>query len=466
MSKNTSQVRKHTASSETKITEKYHRDLVSFINKKSEKKTHSLCFYLVKYFLDKKINSVKSDDLLNHVVSIFRKNPEALVTNSDEVFKNERGLKTTFTKLINKNTIFRHISPEKVYKLNEQEALIYLKSAYYYDNKGKDYKTPFKFRSRNKKLDLDEKEKKSGGLIKPKFKFKKEEEEDENITIKKEIINIKEEDKQPSSEESVQIKKEELKIKEESNEKEESAEDDEQFRFDAIIEQFNGKLYNDFFISFSEQGLYEQLQEKIEKLLEKSENSPDDKISNNINNNLMEQIEFSNKIKKIQTILNALNKNKERYDQLIIDFENKKSNMLLYVKLLKFKKMEMKLFKEINQNNELSKHNMIKEVKAIYDFDKKRHDFVFQQMNNLYNELKIIIQNARQNKINAKNEFIDLVENNMSKFENAHEFCELKENFKDNNSSIEKDISMAEKMFQKYNNLIGVFDDKMKSKIY
>ena len=300
MSNNTSQIRKHITSSETKITEKYHRDLVSFINKKSEKKTHSLCFYLVKYFLDKKINSIKSDDLLNHVLSIFRKDPVAIITNSDEVFKNERGLKTTFTKLINKNTIFRHSSPEKVYKLNEQAALIYLKSAYYYDNKDKDYKTPFKFRSRNKKLDLDEEEKKSGDLIMPKFKFKKEEEEDENVTIKKEKINIKEEDKQPSSEESVQIKKEEIKIKEESNEKEESAEDDEQFRFDAIIEQFKGKLYNDFFISFSEQGLYEQLQEKIEKLLEKSKNSSEDKISNNINNNLMEQIEFSNKIKKIQ----------------------------------------------------------------------------------------------------------------------------------------------------------------------
>ena len=131
----------------------------------------------------------------------------------------------------------------------------------------------------------------------------------------------------------------------------------------------------------------------------------------------------------------------------------------------------MNLFKKINQNNELCKHNMIKEVKAIYDFDKKRHDFVYDQMNNLYNELKIILQNARQNKINAKNEFIDLVENKMSKFENSYEFYELKENFKNNNNnnnnpSIEKDIIMTEKIFQKYNKLIGVLDDKMKQNTY
>ena len=469
MSNNASQIRNHCFSTVKISAEKCHRDLASFINKNLEKKSHSLCFCLVKYFLDKKINSIKSDDLLNHVLSVFRKNPETLVTNSDEIFKNERILKTTFTKLINKNTIFEHTSTEKEYKLNEQEALIYLKSAYYYNDKDKDYKTPFKFGSRNKKSGIDEKEKKGGDLIKPKFKFKKEEEEDEKVKIKNEKKNIKTEDKQPSSEERVQIKKEGIKIKEEYNEKEESVEDDEQFRFDAIIEQFKGKLYNDFYISFSEQGLYEQLQEKIEKLLEKSKNSSDDKLSNNINNSLVEKIEFSNKIRKIKTILNELNKNKERYDQLIIDFENKKSNMLLYIKLLKFKKMEMNLFKKINQNNELCKHNMIKEVKAIYDFDKKRHDFVYDQMNNLYNELKIILQNARQNKINAKNEFIDLVENKMSKFENSYEFYELKENFKNNNNnnpSIEKDIIMTEKIFQKYNKLIGVLDDKMKQNTY
>ena len=465
MSQNTSQRRKNNCVSEIKSKEniKCHKDLITLLDKNAENKNHTMCFYLIKFFIDKKIHSISSNILLTHILNIFRKYPENLITKTDEVFKNERSIKTTFTKLINKNIIFEYVANEKKYKLNEKKALKYLRTIYYFNN-SKDYKTPMKYGTKSKKLQREERENNLNTLVRPIFKIKKEENEDENIMVKKEKVIIKEEEKEGKSEERVQIKKEELSIKEESKIKEEDIyTDDDEFQFDTIIELFKGKLYNDFFQSFSEQGLYEQLQEKVEKLLEKIQNSSDVNNSvNNVNNNT-DQNEFIIKIKRLQASLNELNKNKEKYVQLILDFENKKKNLILYIKLLKFKKHVIKLAKEIISNDELSNCNMVKEAKAIYDYDKKRHDFVYEQLINSFNELKTHFKNSVQNKNNIKNEFIDFVEKNFINLENPSEFCELKDNFKNENySSIDKEDIITEKIFQKYNKLLTEFDDKMK----
>ena len=76
-------------------------------------------------------------------------------------------------KQINKNIIFEYVANEKKYKLNEKEALKYLRTIYYFDNR-KDYKTPMKYGTKSKKLQKEERENNLNTLVRPIFKIKKE----------------------------------------------------------------------------------------------------------------------------------------------------------------------------------------------------------------------------------------------------------------------------------------------------
>ena len=130
-----------------------YKKLKSLLNKNINNMSHSMSYYIIKFFVDKKIHSTSLKDLLNNIINIFNKNPESIVTNTDEEFTSQRGIKVTFTKLINKNLIINYNSNSNICKLNEIEAINYLKSykIHYRKNKN-DSRTPIKLSSKSEKL--------------------------------------------------------------------------------------------------------------------------------------------------------------------------------------------------------------------------------------------------------------------------------------------------------------------------
>jgi hypothetical protein len=130
-----------------------YKKLKSLLNKSINNISQSMSYYIIKFFVDKKIHSTSLKDLLNNIINIFNKNPESIVTNTDEEFTSKRGIKVTFTKLINKNLIINYKSNSNICKLNEIEAINYLKSykIHYRKNKN-DCRTPIKLSSKSEKL--------------------------------------------------------------------------------------------------------------------------------------------------------------------------------------------------------------------------------------------------------------------------------------------------------------------------
>ena len=440
-----------------------YKKLKSLLNKNINNMSHSMSYYIIKFFVDKKIHSTSLKDLLNNIINIFNKNPESIVTNTDEEFTSQRGIKVTFTKLINKNLIINYNSNSNICKLNEIEAINYLKSykIHYRKNKN-DSRTPIKLSSKSEKLlPLEEKIKHLRSPQKQNIKMRIKTEEmnesvdsnkNENIKIKQEEVSIKEENKK-NSEETIKIKKEEIKIKEEEKFKEESIDDDE-LKFDEVIESFNRKLYNEFYSYLSEPGLYEQIQEIIEKYIEEINNN---KISNENDNKDIN--EFIIKIKQIKTSLDILNENEKIYNKLIEEFKKKKKNLNLYIEILRLKNKEIKIAKEMLDNEDPNICKIGQQAKELYYFDKKIHDKIYSQLIISHKEIKNLISSSRKVKDSIKKDFIDIFQGNI--FEDSNPFIELIENFKnEKDSSFINEIAI-ESFFQNYNQFLKELDNKI-----
>ena len=447
-----------------------YKELNFLLNKSATIISHSMGYYVIKYFVDNKIQSTNLKSLLNHIINIFNKNPENILTNTDEAFTSTKGIKTTFTKLINKNNFIKYNPYNNVCKLNELEAINYLKSqSIHYRRNRNVYKTPIKLSSKSQTLiPLEEKIKYLRSPQKQNIKMKikteeinesdddkiiEKEKDEEKIKIKKEDISIKEENKKKNEEETIKIKKEVIKIKEEEKIKEENIDDDE-LKFDNIIESFNGKLYDEFYSYLSEPGLYEQLQEIIEKYLETIDKN---KMSNENDEN-KDINEFINKIKIIKTSLDQLNENEKTYHKLIEEFKKKKKNLNLYMEILRLKNKEIKIAKEMLENEDPNICKIGQQTKELYYFDKKMHDKIYSQLLISHKEIKNLISNSKKVKDSIKKDFIDIFENN--KFED-NTFRELIENFKnEKDSSFENEIAI-ESFFQKYNLFLKELDNKI-----
>ena len=453
---------------------KDYKTIKAIIKSENNKNPHFMCFHLIKCFFENKLKSLTNDDLINYIINVFKNNPKALMTSTkEEEFKNEKGIKTSYTKLINKSIIFIYNSRERKYKLNAKEAISYLKSIINYNFDRQRYKTPIKLVSKTKRLNSLYREKNnfrspqslSKGIFGNKIKKEKNESdeessEEENIKIKKEEINIKEE-KYNSSEESITIKKEEIKIKEEpikikeeQNFEEENLESDD-LNLDKILELLNAKLYDDnFYHSFAEQGIYEQLQEKLEIILD------------NYNKNISikeKNIDILNEIKQIQEYLEDLNKSKEVYDNLISEYGNIKKNINFFAQILKFKYHEIKYSKEIMENEEYSNYQMDIAAKDIYDFYKEKHDFTYKELINNHKKIKNAMENSEKKKELIKNNFIKIVDkidfNNFGMTFINH-LNELVKNIKSESYSFFVGEIVAEQAFQKYNKYIKELDKK------
>lgn len=479
MNKNSHERKKYNSQSEIKMKDnniKYRKEIKTLISNSSNNKPHTINYYLIKYFFDNQFRSFTLNELSKHILNIYKSNPKLLVTNFNEVFKDAKYVKSSFKKIVN-NKIFVYNSNESTYKLNEYEALLYLKSqSNDLTSEEKErimsYKTPNKLTYKKKKLlSLEEPKeiKNNSHMNKMKYNFnnikrekgEKIDEDDENIKIKKEVVNIKEEGKTVLNEEKINIKHEEVNIKEEEKIKEENI-DDEELNFDKILDLFNGKLYDNFYLSFSEQGLFEQLQEKIEKFL--------DKYNQNIFDNNM-KFKLSgviNQIRKIQDLINDLNKNKEIYDNLIVQFEQNKKNMNFYIKLLSFKYNEIKYAKELCANLDFDTQDIDKDAKELYTFDKKKHDLVYEEIINTSKKIKDIIAKSDGNKKAVKKELIDIVNysnNNNIKIEEISNLYEIADIFKNESNSFIKREYVAEKIFHNYNKHLKEFDEKIQKLI-
>ena len=478
--------KKYNSYSEIKINDnnmKNRKEVKALLNKKSNKTPHSICFYLINYFYDNHYHSSTLNELSKYILNIYKTNPQNLVTNYNEVYKDTKYVKTSFRKILN-NKVFTYNSNESTYKLNESEALLYLKSqpngtSLAEKEKIKNYKTPNKLSTRRKKiLQLEESKETKNYSHNYKMKYnlknnnikrekvKETDDEDDNkIKIKKEEVNIKEEEKAGTNDEKIKIKKEEVNIKEEAKIKEEKIEDEE-LSFDRIIELFNGKLYDNFYLSFAEQGLFEQLQEKIDTFLEKySQNNLD---KNNNNNSYYSNDKLSgiiSKIKQMQELINDLNTNKEKYDKLIVQFEQSKNNLNFYIRLLSFKYNEIKYAKEITENLDFDTQDIDKDAKELYIFDKNKHDLVYNEIINTSKDIKNIIQKSDENKNSIKKELFEIVNylnaNNI-RFEDINNLFEIEDTFKNEKKSSFKREYVTDKIIQSYNKHLREFEEKMK----
>ena len=446
--------------SEEKVLEKnkYIKNIRFLLNKLSnDKSNHQICFFLIKYFMENKFKALSNIDLYNHIINIYKSNPEILVTNSEEKFKNIKFVKASFMKLIKKNKIFKSSSQKGTYELNQKEALLYLNSYSsinlnkIINQKDQSISPSSEPKSiKSKSSDNIHKDEKESNNEKVK-KEKNDEEEDEKVKIKKEEIRIKEEDIEIKKEDKIKIKKEEIKIKEE-NIKEEVLNNNKK---DDI---FNDKIYDSFYISFSEEGLYEQLQEKIEKLID---NYNKNKIDNNIKFNISGII---NKIKKIQNLLNELNKNKESYDKYNSEIEQKKTYMLFYRKIIKLEGNGLILANKIKNNLDNQLQELDVDSKILYDFGKEKHDIIYDQMKNIFNDMKKIYSKARETKINIRKEIIEVNEyfkKSNILLEDNNELNDLVNNLKKFNYSAIEGESITDQFIKKYNQEIEEFEEKL-----
>ena len=437
---------------------KLQKDIKSLLNKKNNNNSHSMHYYLIKYFADNKFELVPLEVLLNYIISIFKTNPKSLVTNSNEEYKNLKSLKMVFRKIINKNIIFVN-TYDNNYKINEKEALSFLKPQPNNTNLEKYiYKTPVKLRTKakriislddskdNKKLQTNRRTKNHNNKITIKKESVENSKDKKHIKIKKEELSIKEEN--IPNDEKLKIKKEDIRIKEETNIKEENN-DDNEFNLNKIVDLFNDKLYDTFYVSFSEQGYYEQLQEQIEKFL--SKNLDDKNYSP----------EIINKIKEIQLSLEDLNKNKSIYDELISEFEENQKNVIFFLDLLNLEYNEVKYAKELMKNEDLKKYKMDEEAKNIYNFDKEKHDEVYDKLIKSYTKIKEVMTKSEKIKDCIKNNYKEIVENKNVVFE-GDDFKDFVDNLNnENNTSLERKIK-SEQTFQKYNQYLKEFDEKIK----
>ena len=435
------------------------RELKSIINKISNKKSHQICFFLIKLFVESQEKSLNIVDIYNHIISIYNLNPENLLTFSNEKFKNIKSIKASIMKLIKKNKIFT--SNKGLYELNHEEALLYLKSQNINNMNSESKKSICKTRNIDKESKLQSKTKRmdsqasySADTIyqnkskKSPDKAGKKEHKENAIKIKKEDIKIKEEEQDNIKKES-KVKTEE-KIKSESGENEESDKED----------LFEAKLYDNFYLSFSEEGLFEQLQEKIENLLK---DYNENKIGNN---NIINVSGVINKIKEIKNLLQQLNKFKENYDKYTSEVEQKKEFVKFYNQILKLEGKGMEFSKKITNNLDIVDFEIKEGSIKMYNYSKSKHDEFYKDFTNMLGEIQDMLKITNITKDNIKNklnEIVDYFKTYNINIDNANEFYDLFNSLKElNYLPIERE-SIHEKIIQKYDSKIMEYEEKLKN---
>ena len=438
------------------------RELKSIINKISNKKiSHQICFFLIKLFVESQEKSLNIVDIYNHIISIYNLNPENLLTNSNEKFKNIKSIKASIMKLIKKNKIFT--SSKGLYELNQEEALLYLKSqnTNNVNSESKNSTCPNRNKDKDKESKLQSKAKRIDSQIsysadtiyQNKFKKSpdkagKKEHKGNSIKIKKENIKIKEE-------EQVNIKKENT-IKTEENIKSEACENEESDKEDL----FEAKLYDNFYLSFSEEGLFEQLQEKTENLLK---NYNENKIGNN---NIFNVSGVINKIKEIKNLLEQLNKFKENYDKYTSEVEQKREYVKFYNQILKLEGKGMEFSKKITSNLDIVDFEIKENSINMYNYSKSKHDEFYKDFINMLQEIQNmlkIINITKDNIKNKLNEIVDYLKKYNINIDNANEFYDLFNGLKDlNYLPIEKE-NIYEKIIEKYDLKLIEYEEKLRN---
>ena len=361
-------------------------------------------------------------------------------------------------KLIKKNKIFT--SNKGLYELNQEEALVYLKSQPFNNMNSESKKSTYSIRNKDKESKPLSKSKRidsqasysadtiyQNNFKKSPDKPGKKEHKRNPIKIKKEDIKIKEEE--------VNIKKE-SKIKTEENIKCETSENEETDKEDL----FEAKLYDNFYLSFSEEGLFEQLQEIIENFLK---NYNENKIGNN---NIFNVSGVINKIKEIKNLLEQLNKFKENYDKYTSEVEQKKEYVKFYNQILKLEGKGMEFSKKITSNLDIVDFEIKENSINMYNFSKSKHDELYKDFTNMLQEIQnmLKITNITKDNIKSKlNEIVDYFKTYNINIDNANEFYDLFNGLKElNYVPIEKE-SIYEKIIEKYDSKLLEYEEKLRN---
>ena len=436
------------------------RELKSIINKISNKKvSHQICFFLIKLFIESQEKSLNIVDIYNHIISIYNLNPENLLTNSNEQFKNIKSIKASIMKLIKKNKIFT--SNKGLYELNQEEALVYLKSQPFNNMNSESKKSTCSIRNKDKESKplskskrIDSQASYSADIIYQK-NFKKSPDKAGKKEHKRNPIKIKKEDIKIKEEEEVNIKKE-SKIKTEENIKSETSENEETDKEDL----FEAKLYDNFYLSFSEEGLFEQLQEIIENFLK---NYNENKIGNN---NIFNVSGVINKIKEIKNLLEQLNKFKENYDKYTSEVEQKKEYVKFYNQILKLEGKGMEFSKKITSNLDIVDFEIKENSINMYNFSKSKHDELYKDFTNILREIQnmLKITNITKDNIKSKlNEIVDYFKTYNINIDNANEFYDLFNGLKElNYLPIEKE-NIYEKIIEKYDSKLLEYEERLRN---
>ena len=436
------------------------KELKSMINKISNKKgSHQICFFLIKLFVESQAKSLNNVAINNYIINIYNSNPENLLTNSNEKFKNIKSIKASIMKLIKKNKIFT--SNKGLYELNQDEALLYLKCHFSNNVNSESKKSTCSTRNKDKENIFLSKSKGiksqtsySADIIyqnnykKSPDKGGKKGQKENSIKIKKEDIKIKEE-------EQVNIKKE-IIIKAEESIKNEKSDNEELDKEDL----FEAKLYDNFYLSFSEEGLFEQLQETIENFLK---NYNENKIGND---NIFNVSGVINKIKEIKNLLNQLNNFKENYDKYTSEVEQKKAYIKFYNHILKLEGKGMEFSKKITSNLDIVDFEIKEDSINMYNYSKSKHDELYKDFTSMLEEIRNMIKITNITKSNIKeklNEIVDYLRKNNVNIDNTNEFYDLFNGLKEmNNLSIEKE-NIYQKIIEKYDSKLMEFEEKLRN---
>lgn len=417
-------------------------ELKKLLAKYSKHKTNQMPFYIIKYFCTNNFQKLSKESLCNYILNIYKTDKKKLVNFSDEPYKNEKGVKTAFFRLIKKSNIFISNSQNTKYELNVKEAIDYFGTQAspftpVIKRNISPNRTPDKIKSLIKgKLSTEKpKRRKSSSVIKnEKYQFDKpDNKNDQKIKIKIEEIKVKQE-KEPEEEELTSDKEDE----ENTNKK------------NKIYELFHSKIYNNFYNSFGEQGLYELLQEKIENFLDKYNKN---QISNNDKFSISGII---NKIRELQKEINGLNLIKEDYDKLTYELEKNKFYLLFYYHIME---CDVSCIKDTDtESNEESSELLLdlnKDLKNISSTVKEKHDLVYNEFINGLKNVNTDVEKAELNKNVIKNELAEIVEffkkNNIN-LDDSNNLCDLCNDFKERNNPTEKEkIDFA----QQYNIILN-----------
>ena len=84
--------------------------------------------------------------------------------------------------------------------------------------------------------------------------------------------------------------------------------------------------------------------------------------------------------------------------------------MLFYRKIIKLEGNGLILANKIKNNLDDRLQELDVDSKILYDFGKEKHDIIYDQMKNIFNDIKKIYSKARETKINIRKEIIEVNE--------------------------------------------------------